>query len=205
MTKDLSYYLNLKYPYTVEEEEREGQINYLLEIPDLPGCWAEGKNLKGAKKNLEEAKKIWIEESLERKLDVPEPSKEFSGRILLRIPPALHGQLNKYARKSGLSLNQFMRNLLEAGLNFSSLIERLDRMEKSIQFIEQQVRPKRQYAAYSKLILGGRTLTGTYTDIIGTGIGSSFAKVLMTAQDEGYYGVGGLQIKPTLEEEKENI
>jgi predicted HicB family RNase H-like nuclease len=139
MTRDLGYYLSLKYPYTVEEEEENGRVHYKLEIPDLPGCWAEGKNLKEARKNLDEAKSLWIEEAHNRKLAIPEPSKEFSGRILLRIPPLLHGQLNKHARKAGLSLNQFIRNLLEAGLNFSSLTERLDHMGKAIQGIEQKL------------------------------------------------------------------
>lgn len=138
MTKDLEYYLRLKYPYTVEEEFN-GKVNYRLEITDLPGCWAEGKTLKEARKNLEEAKSLWIEEALKRKLQVPEPVEELSGRILLRIPPLLHGQLNKHAREAGLSLNQFMRNILESGLNLSKIIERLDRVEKALQVIQEQI------------------------------------------------------------------
>lgn len=131
--KDLKYYLNLNYPYTIEEEEEEdGEKVYVAEIPDLPGCGAQGTTLEEVRRNLEEAKAIWIEESWKRKLSIPEPSKEFSGRILLRIPPMLHGQLNKHARQAGLSLNQFIRNLLESKLDLSKIWERLDRIEQEI-------------------------------------------------------------------------
>jgi antitoxin HicB len=130
--KDLEYYLALNYPYTIEEEEEDGKKVYVVEIPDLPGCGAQGTTLEEARRNLEEAKAIWIEESWKRKLTIPEPSKEFSGRILLRIPPTLHGQLNKHARQAGLSLNQFIRNLLETKLDLSKISERLDRIEQEI-------------------------------------------------------------------------
>ncbi len=130
--KDLKYYLALNYPYTIEEEEEDGKKVYVVEIPDLPGCGANGATLEEARNNLEEAKTIWIEESWKRKLSIPEPSKEFSGRILLRIPPTLHGQLNKYARQTGLSLNQYIRNLLETKLDLSKISERLDRIEQEI-------------------------------------------------------------------------
>jgi antitoxin HicB len=81
--RNLEYYLNLKYPYTIEEEEENGEKIFVAEIPDLPGCGAQGNTLEELRKNLEEAKTIWIEESWKRKLDIPEPSKEYSGRILV--------------------------------------------------------------------------------------------------------------------------
>lgn len=131
--RNLEYYLNLKYPYTIEEEEENGEKVFVAEIPDLPGCGAQGSTLEELRENLEEAKTIWIEESWKRKLDIPEPSKEYSGRILLRIPPVLHGQLNKRARQQGVSLNQFIRNLLETRLDLSNILERLERIEREIQ------------------------------------------------------------------------
>lgn len=135
--KDLEYYLNLNYPYTIEEEEEDGEKVYVAEIPDLPGCGAQGNTLEEARKNLEKAKEIWIEESWNRKLSIPEPSRDYSGRILLRISPVLHGQLNKHARQAGLSLNQFIRNLLETRLDLSKISERLERIEHEIQSLKE--------------------------------------------------------------------
>lgn len=209
MTKDLEYYLSLKYPYTIEEEEENGEINFVLEIPDLPGCWAQGKGLGQARKNLEEAKRLWIEEGLKRKIEIPEPSKEFSGRILLRIPPVLHGQLNKQARKGGLSLNQFIRNLLEARINLSSLIERLNSMEKIVRDIEQQLslqnRMKRHFtmtglAGYYLGTSVGRTV-GYYPAAIGTCFEEA-GKAFIETDIQSFIG---FRCDATLEKEKEEI
>lgn len=135
--KDLEYYLALNYPYTIEEEEEDGEKVYVAEVPDLPGCGAQGNTLEEVRKNLQEAKEVWIEESWNRKLSIPEPSKDYSGRILLRISPVLHGQLNKHARQAGLSLNQFIRNLLETRLDLSKVSERLERIEHEIQSLKE--------------------------------------------------------------------
>lgn len=143
MKKDLTYYLRLNYPYTIEEEDENGVTVYVAEIPDLPGCGAQGETLEETRKNLEQAKRLWIEESLKRNLSISEPSTEFSGRILLRISPKLHGQLNKTARQAGVSLNQFIRNLLEVRLDMSNIVALLGSMEQSIQkrfeLIEQSI------------------------------------------------------------------
>jgi len=152
--KDLEYYLNLNYPYTIEEEEEDAEKVYVAEIPDLPGCGAQGNTLEEARKNLEKAKEIWIEESWNRKLSIPEPSRDYSGRILLRISPVLHGQLNKHARQAGLSLNQFIRNLLETRLDLSKISERLGRIEHEIQSLKESSLKStptflRYYPAYS--------------------------------------------------------
>lgn len=217
MTKNLGYYLGLKYPYTVEEEDN-GKVNYTLEITDLPGCWAEGKTLKEARKNLEEAKSLWIEEALKRKVEIPEPTKEFSGRMLLRISPLLHGQLNKHARKAGLSLNQFMRNLLEAGLNFSGLIERLDRMERALQAIQEQIsseiRAKKGYTfirylpGSSGAFLGtlDENLTGIYNQgVTGTyALGAGIARsVVMSGHIKDTFSSRIALCDPNLEKKKE--
>lgn len=139
--KSLEYYLNLNYPYTIEEEKENGKTVYVAEIPDLPGCGTHGNSLKEVRKNLEEAKILWIEESWKRNLPIPEPSYEYSGRILLRIPPALHGRLNKQARKEGVSLNQFIRNQLEAKLDQSNILERLEKMERAIRDLKRGDEP----------------------------------------------------------------
>jgi predicted RNase H-like HicB family nuclease len=132
MNKSLEYYLNLKYPLVLREEEEAGEIVYSMEIPDLPGCGAEGKTPEEARKNLEEAKKLWIEESLKRGLPIPEPAEEYSGRILLRIPPALHGQLSRNARNNNVSLNKYITSVLESGKDLSAINEQFESLKKEI-------------------------------------------------------------------------
>ena len=44
-----------------------------------------------------------------------EPDKSFSGRLMLRLPPALHREVYVQARRTGKSLNQWITEKLEAG------------------------------------------------------------------------------------------
>ena len=116
MKKNLKYYLSLNYPYTVDEYEDNGEKYFSLEIPDLPGCGASGKTFDEALSRLNEAKELWLEESINANLPISEPVSEddFSGKFLLRIPAKLHMELAKRARQKNISLNQYVRSLLEA-------------------------------------------------------------------------------------------
>jgi len=70
----LYYYLSLRYPVVIEKyTECDGEEHFGAEIPDLPGCGAEGRTKEEALERLQEAKRAWIEVSLERGLTIPEP------------------------------------------------------------------------------------------------------------------------------------
>ena len=134
--KDLKYYLGLNYPITIEKYTEYDEKEYFaVEIPDLPGCGAEGKTIEEALKNLEEAKRAWIEVSIEKGLDIPEPATEdqFSGKFLLRIPARLHRKLALNAKKANTSLNQYIRSVLESALHEDQVIKLLEEQKKEIQ------------------------------------------------------------------------
>ena len=76
MKKDLSYYLNLNYHFTIAPDIDEGKIYYVAEHPDLPGCGAHGETIADAIKSLEESKELWIETSLEKGMQIPEPTEK---------------------------------------------------------------------------------------------------------------------------------
>ncbi|MCX6574943.1 MAG: toxin-antitoxin system HicB family antitoxin [Candidatus Aminicenantes bacterium] len=132
MRKDLNYYFRLRYPITIHEFEQEGKIYYEAEIPDLPGCGAHGKTVDEALNKLDEAKIIWLEVSLERNLPIAEPpgEEDFSGRILLRIPPKLHSKLTQEAKKENLSLNQYIRHKLETDILLETILEKIEELSK---------------------------------------------------------------------------
>jgi len=127
MKKDLVYYLGLKYPVLLSEGEDSGETYVAAEIPELPGCGSYGKNRGEALRRLEEAKRDWISARLKRGLTVPEPVSEedFSGKFLLRIPPDLHRKLVQGAKTKNLSLNQFIRNLLEESMSLGMILDKL--------------------------------------------------------------------------------
>ena len=146
--KDLKYYLNLNYPITIEKyTEYDGREYFAAEIPDLPGCGAEGKTVDEALKKLEEAKKAWIEVSLERGLEIPEPATEdqFSGKFLLRIPAKLHRQLALKAKRASVSLNQYVRSILERVPYEDQIISRFQRLEERIEYLEEATQEIKTY------------------------------------------------------------
>jgi predicted RNase H-like HicB family nuclease len=140
MKKDLKYYMGLMYPITIAKDVEQDAAYYIAELPDLPGCGAHGKTVEEALKSLEEAKELWIETSLEKGMEIPEPvsDEEFSGKILLRIPPTLHMKLTVKAKKEELSLNQFIRKSLEQGLILEAIQEKLKIVEQKINELQKK-------------------------------------------------------------------
>jgi len=141
MKKDLSYYLSLDYPFTLSKDSDNEKVYFIADIPDLPGCGAQGETIEKALKSLEEAKKLWIEVSLEKGLEIPEPVSEddFSGKYLLRIPPKLHMLLTQSAKKEGLSLNQYMRKTLEEAVSIENILERMETIEREVRQIRERI------------------------------------------------------------------
>jgi len=108
-TKNLAYYLGLRYPYEVHERTE----SYFVTHPDLDGCMAEGTTLDDALSNLADSRELWIEARLSGGYDVPEPySEEYSGRISLRMTPDVHSQLVRIAERRGVSLNLLLNSIL---------------------------------------------------------------------------------------------
>ena len=106
----IDYYMSL--PYAVKVVPREG--GYFARVEDLPECTAWGEDLEGLWEAVRQAKLRWIEEALHLDRRIPEPGeseeslKEYSGRILLRMPRSLHRDLADKAHLEGVSLNQFI-------------------------------------------------------------------------------------------------
>lgn len=118
--KPLEYYLNLKYPVTIEEAPEGG---YFAQIEDLPGCYAQGQTIAEAYEMIEVARKMWLEVAYEDDQDIPLPrtEREYSGKFNVRFPKNLHRRLDQMADREGVSLNQFLVSTLsrEVGLEES--------------------------------------------------------------------------------------
>jgi predicted RNase H-like HicB family nuclease len=116
--KGLDYFLNLRYEISLSQHSDDDQTYWVAEIPDLPGCVADGQTPDEAVKELEEAKRLWIETQIEDGFEVPEPfeSHDFSGKLTLRIPKSLHRRLAKEARREGVSLNHYIVSQLASSV-----------------------------------------------------------------------------------------
>lgn len=51
---------------------------YIAEVPELPGCRADGETLREVTEEIENSIKLWIEVNTERGIAIPEPK----GRLL---------------------------------------------------------------------------------------------------------------------------
>ncbi len=69
MPKDLEYYPALRYRIILTPEEN----GWSATLPDLPGCIAAGDTITETLEMIEDAKRSWIEASLQRNLPIPEP------------------------------------------------------------------------------------------------------------------------------------
>jgi predicted RNase H-like HicB family nuclease len=96
-------------------DEDEG---YIAVATDLPGCSAFGDTQSEALRELQDAIAAWIEAQQAVGNPVPEPSRpsrEYSGKVLLRMPRSLHAKLALAASDEDVSLNQYIVHVLSAG------------------------------------------------------------------------------------------
>lgn len=134
--KDFEYYMKLKYRIEI----LEGEDGYFAKIPDLPGCMTFCDEFTQINEMIEDAKKAWIETSIERGLEIPEPREDgdYSGRLVLRLPKSLHRNLSNQAKREGVSLNQHILSLLSGKSSAmelgSKLVGKIEELGKSQRF-----------------------------------------------------------------------
>ncbi len=116
MKKELDYYLNAAYPFTVRPDIDDG--GYIVDFPDLRYCVGTGDTTDDAIKDAITAKEEWIRAAYEDNISIPEPgtNDEYNGRISLRIPKSLHRSIAESAKKEGISANQFISHLISVGM-----------------------------------------------------------------------------------------
>ncbi len=71
---NVEHYMGLHYPVQLVRQDEGGDVFWLAEIPELPGCMSDGATPDEALENIEDAKRLWIETLLEDEFDIPEPA-----------------------------------------------------------------------------------------------------------------------------------
>jgi len=140
MTKNVDYYMNLKYKIVVNQIDESDGGGILLEMPELGrfSTCAWGEAYEEAYAMLREIQRDNIQDLIEKGLDVPKPVLEesYSGRLNLRMSKSLHRRLAEVAQEDGVSLNTLIINSLHESFGYQSkdkFIEtRLERIEKKI-------------------------------------------------------------------------
>ena len=96
---------NAKVEYSADDEVFWGR---LLGVDDI--VTFEGKSVRELKRSMKD--------SVEFYLDIcsragQEPRKKFSGKLLLRLTPELHAEIEKAAAASGQSINEWSKRVFQ--------------------------------------------------------------------------------------------
>jgi len=115
--KDLNYYLSLNYEIKMRKLTAEEGGGWFAEIPLLTGCMSDGDTPEETIANINDAKKCWIETSMELGRSIPEPTTDdYSGQLRVRMPKSLHRTLVEKAKEENISLNQYINYHLARGV-----------------------------------------------------------------------------------------
>ena len=108
----------IEYQVIIEPLSNEDGGGYLVRMPELPGCMADGKTIEDAIENAESAIEQWIATATKMGRPIPRPGSfdSYSGKWLQRVPKRLHMELVAEAEREGVSLNQLVVNLVSEGL-----------------------------------------------------------------------------------------
>ncbi len=107
-----------EYPITIRPLSEEDGGGFLAEVPDLPGCMADGATVEEALHEVADSIHAWIKTATEFGDPIPTPSvsSNFSGQWRMRVPKHLHAALVLQAKEEGVSLNMLAATLLAEGI-----------------------------------------------------------------------------------------
>ena len=147
--KNAAYYMALNYRKIVNKDD-EG--TFIVEVPELPGCAADGDSIEEAFANLNDAMEVWLESRLESGQDIPEPrgTETFSGKFVVRIPKRLHQVLAEQAEADNCSLNQYVVSLLSESVGRRSEEHRRASLEQVVVDVVQRLERVTGYASISQ-------------------------------------------------------
>jgi predicted HicB family RNase H-like nuclease len=109
LKKKVECYASLPYTILIEHHEEQGGY-YVARYIELPHFIMTGATPVEAVRELENEKREWFEENIKdgNKIPLPIKLRKYSGKIILRMPPALHEHLVNMTEIQGESLNSFM-------------------------------------------------------------------------------------------------
>jgi len=111
-------YTGLPYHLLVVRDGEDKGKPWTASVEELPGCTSQGKTSEEALGGIQSAMAKWIAVAVDEGREIPEPrsATSHSGRLLLRMPRTLHADLTRASEREGVSLNQFITDVLAAAV-----------------------------------------------------------------------------------------
>jgi antitoxin HicB len=113
-------YLNQEYTFIMEPHFDNGKLYYSMRVLEFEGCITTSENIGEVVVDIQDAMREWIQLNLKLGRPIPRPlrSRQYSGKIMLRMPPSLHESLMVKAAAQGISLNQYLVTSLSRTLGY---------------------------------------------------------------------------------------
>ena len=108
----------LPYHLLLVRDREDKAKPWTAAVEELPGCTSHGKTSDEALDGIKPAMTKWIGIALSRRARHPRrsPPATHSGRLLLRMPKTLHADLTRASEREGVSLNQFITDVLASAI-----------------------------------------------------------------------------------------
>ncbi len=116
--KEINYYLNLNWSYTIEQETEKGKHFYIIRVNELPGICTDAETIEKGMENIKEAIEAAVILYLENNRPVPEPirKEKLKGNIAYRTTRERHYHVAKAAKEMHKSISKTIDELIDAGL-----------------------------------------------------------------------------------------
>ncbi len=116
--KNLNYYLNLPWTYTIEKEFFESKWYYIIRVNELPGICTHNENVNDGMEEIKDAIECAIKIYQEKGEPVPEPidKNQYKGRISYRTNSRRHWLIARAAKLRHKSINKVLDDIVDAEL-----------------------------------------------------------------------------------------
>jgi len=113
-------YLELPYRVSMTRDGEDEGRPWRATIEELAGCEARGATPAEAASRITAALADWVAAAQAEGREVPEPrdARAYSGKLLLRMPQSLHGELAQAAERDQVSLNAYITGLLSVAIGW---------------------------------------------------------------------------------------
>ena len=141
--KSLRYYKSLDYKVIVEKESGENDSGYIAYSTEFGrySCYGIGESRAQAIDDFQIQKDDFIELLFDHGKPIPEPIREpvdhieYSGKFLIRTSPQVHRFLAIQSKSQGVSLNQFVNNILSSASTLNEVNKHIDQRFRDIELL----------------------------------------------------------------------
>ena len=122
--KNLDYYLNLPWSYTIETESHKGKTYYVIYVNELPGICTDSEDLSQGMEEIKDAIACVVEVYQKKGEPIPEPidRSHYKGKISYRTDCERHSRIARVAKMKKKSISKILDSLVDVGLQHLNLV-----------------------------------------------------------------------------------